>query len=363
MKISMSVPELQEVIKKAQKCMVKPNENKNAEVLHTVKLSALENSITITTDTLNYSTVFELSGSIQDPGEILLNSETLKLITKLKNTYEVIISDNLIQAGNKTLKFSSIPVDQFPKTLDNCTISAFSISQPELIKALSVNYASGFEENRPIFNSVCIDQNTFVATDTHRMTWYKSNITNTLDKPIIIPFQVTKLLASTLINKKSDSFALLSVDKDYKHLKIKLPQTTIITRLIDGTFVNYKQVIPKDYKTSAKVNVKKFLDELSFLEDIAKQTENNAISIAIDENSIYFDAMDAKNAVTINIESDIIGEQIECIGIDYKLLIDALKNVEGEDIEIKFNGAYSPVFFNNSIVCPLRIKARLNKAA
>lgn len=355
MKVYLHTLELQEAIKKAQKNMMNSKQTP-LQALLSVKLSALNNSITLTANNLETVTIFKLSGNIQEQGEILLSAETLKLITKIKNTYQIEISDNLIEAGNKKLKFISAEVEQFPITLDECTVVAFTIGQPELIKALSVNYASGFEENRPVFKSVCLDQNTFVATDTHRMAWYKAySITNNLDKPVIVPYKVTKLLHDTLLNKKSIQPVNVSVDEKYRFLKVEFEDTTVITRLLEGTFPNYKSIMPKDHKTSVKLNVKKLLEELSFVEDLAKKSDNNSITIAIDENNIYFDAMSEGNAVTLEIESVITGDQIECLGIDYKLLIDALKNVEGEEIEIQFNGSYAPVCFNNSIVLPLRL--------
>jgi len=362
MKISLNVSELQEVIKKAQKVIAKGSK---LPVLHSVKFSTLTGAITVTANNLEVVTVFTLSGSIMESGEMLLSNETLKLIAKLKNTYEIVISENLIQAGNKTLKFTSIDPEEFPITHDECTFTAFTISQPELIKAFSVNYASAIEDNRPVFNGVCIDQNTFLSTDTHRLAWYKAQIVNTLDKQIIIPLQTTKLLIGSLLDKKVSGFpVIVSVDKKCKYLKLEFQNTLVITRLIEGDFLNYKQVLPQDHKTNVKLNVKKLLDELSFIEELAKQS-NGVITLAVEQNAIYFDAMAEGNAVTLNIESDITGELIECMAVSYKLLTDALKNVEGEEIEIKFNGAYSPISFNNSIVLPVRIKdmKRLNTAA
>ena len=364
MKISLSVSELQEVIKKAQKCMVKGSVR--LPVLSSVKFSALHNTITVTVNTLEVVTVFTLSGSIQEQGEMLVSSDTLKLISKLKNTYEITISENLITAGSKTLKFISYDLDLFPITIDECTLSGFNITQQDLIKALSVNYASGIEDNRPVFNSVCLDQNTFVATDTHRMAWYRANINNSMEKQVVIPLQVTKLLTSSLLSKKGNTFPVtVSHDEKYRHLKFEFENILVITRLIDATFPNFKQVIPDSsgIKTTVKLSAQKLLDELSFIGDIAKG-DNKIITMAIDENNIYFDAKTEGNTITLEVNSDITGEHIECMGIDYKMLIDAIKNQEGEEIEIKFSGTYSPLLFNNSIVLPIKVEGmkRLNVA-
>ena len=362
MKISLSVSELQEVIKKAQKCMVK---GFTLPVLHSVKFSTITGTITVTVNTLDIVTVFTLQGSIQEQGEMLVSADTLKLISKLKNTYEITISENLITAGSKTLKFISYDLDLFPITLDECTLPGFTISQPDLIKALSVNYASGIEDNRPVFNSVCLDKNTFVSTDTHRMAWHYVNINNSMEQQVVIPLQVTKLLASSLLSKKSNTFPVtVSHDEKYRYLKFEFENVLVITRLIDATFPNFKQVIPHDgFKTTVKLNAQKLLDELSFIEDIAKG-DNKIITMAIDENNIYFDAKTEGNTITLEVNSDITGEQIECMGIDYKMFIDAIKNAEGQEIEIKFSGTYSPLLFNNSIVLPIRVEGmkRLNVA-
>ena len=279
MKISLSVSELQDTIKKAQKVVMNSKQTKLPALL-SVKISALDNAITMTANNLNTVTVFTLFGSIQEQGEVLIPSDTLKLISKLKNTNYIEISENLIIAGSKTLKFTSATVDQFPITNDTCTIPAFSIGHNELIKALSVNYACAIEENRPIFTGVCLNKSTFVATDTHRMAWYYvESINNTIEKEIVIPLQVTKLLQNYL-DKKSGFPVVVSVDEKQRHLKFEFPQTVVITRLIEGTFPNFKQVVPTDHKTSVKLNVKKLLDELSFVEDIAKKS-NGIVTLAV----------------------------------------------------------------------------------
>jgi len=363
MKISLSVSELQDTIKKAQKVVMNSKQTKLPALL-SVKISALDNAITMTANNLNTVTVFTLFGSIQEQGEVLIPSDTLKLISKLKNTNYIEISENLIIAGSKTLKFTSATVDQFPITNDTCTIPAFSIGHNELIKSLSVNYACAIEENRPIFTGVCLNKNTFVATDTHRMAWYYvESINNTIEKEIVIPLQVTKLLQSYL-DKKSSLLVNVSIDKKQNHVKFEFHNTLIISRLIEGAFPNFKQVIPQDFKTSVKLNVKKILEELSFLEDIAKQSDGT-ITLGVDTEHIYFDAMAENNAVTLTIDSVITGSEIECMGFSYKLLTEGLKNVESEEVELKFNGPYSPLCFENALVLPVRLPnmKRLNVAS
>ena len=359
MKITLNTIEIQEVIKKAQKAIPKKS---SLKILSNVKISALNDKITLTVTDIDTTIFFDLTGYIAGQGEILLNPETLKLIAKLKNTYEITIENDKITAGNKVLKYSNQDPEEYPKMEYDCDNQAFTISQKNLIDAFSVSYCSGYEMNIPIFCGVYINKDHFVATDTHRLAWKKVDIENTMEQGVVINNNAVKLLTGTLLNKKSDTIVTVKYDKGYKHIKFQSDNITIITRLIGGQYVNYKQVIPKQHKTAIKINVQNILDELEFINEICKK--NHGITFAVDKNNMYIDAADDRNAVTLTIPClEMIGEEIECMGIDYIFLVDALKNCEQEELEIKFNDKYNPILFsNNSLVCPLRVDERLNAA-
>ncbi len=352
MKVTLNVDEFQEVIKKAQKSTPKKS---SLKILSNVKLSTNNNKITLISTDLETTVIYDLSGDILEPGEILLSLETLKLIAKLKNTYELTINNNSIIAGNKTLKYVSWDSEEFPQIQDDCNKQAFTITQQELIKAFSINYACGTEESRPIFTGVNINKNKFVATNTYRLAWNETSIENTMEQGVIITNSAVKLLSGTLLDKKSNSQVIVSYNDKYQYLKLEFEGIKVITRLIDGQFPNFNQVIPKDFTTTIRINTKTVLDELSFIEEIAKQ--DKTLSFAVDKENLYIDAMAEGNAVTLTIPCEsITGDRIECQGIDYFFLVDALKNAESNVIEIKFPNGSAPIYFGNSIVVPIKIK-------
>lgn len=361
MKISINVNQFQEVIKKGQKLI--PNSRKTKlPAIQTMYLAGEENKITAIITDLETSLIFDIPGTVLEEGKTLLNVDTLKLISKLKNVFELEITDNTITAGNKTLKYNSVDADIFPANYPSCELEGFKTTEKEMINLLSIQYAAGNDENRPIFTGIFIDKESFVCTDTHRLARKEIKFENNLpEKGIIISNSAIKFLNS-LLDKKSNNEIVCNISENNNYLQFKFDNITIVTRLIEGTYPNYKAVFPQNFNTTITANVKNLLEELAFIEQITK--DDHILTFCTENNTWFIDAANINNAVTLNIPVTLTGENIELMGINYNYLVDVLKQHTGNEIEFKISGMLSPIVIdNNHLILPIKTAGRRKNVA
>lgn len=364
MKITISLPEFQEAIKKAQKLLPK---KPSVEILRHLHLITSDNTIIATATDLETILKFNLQGRIEESGQLIIPQETLKIIAKIKKGYDLTITNSTIKVDNKVINYGKLPVEEYPPTNTyNFNHHGFSTTQKELFNLLAVKYAASYEEARPMFCTVCIDKEYFIATDTHRMAVKKFEFENNLEFKTLVPIQAINLLDS-LINKKSDNKVECHVAREvvkvvkserveYKHIQFTFDNVTMITRVVEGNFPDWQQVIPQKFQTNITVDKDVIMEELDFAKELLKKNESNVVRLSAKEDSLFIKAISVSNTVESNIPANISDNDLELIGLNYNYLIDAIKNVSEKEIKLSFAGKLAPVLINNNdLVLPVRI--------
>ena len=367
MKINVYNYSIQDAIKKVMKLKYKGS----FAIINNIKLEAKNNTITMIKTDLEATVKINIQGDIEESGEMLLTTDTLKLLSKVKND-TITITDTQIKAGNKVIKYTELSVEEFPNVDYEYNVEAFTTTEKELHNLLSVKYCMSKEDNMPVFNGLTIDKENFIATDTHRLHYKPITFENNIEHPMTIPFNTVNLL-NDYVDKKSDKaikcFVSEYKNKDKKYAKIHfvIDNIELTSRLIDATMVNYKQIIPEKFQTEVTVNKKILLEELAFVQDLAKQNdnENNPITLAVLNNKLFIDAESSINGVTTEIDAEIKGEDLEYLAINHTFLVEALKQVENDEVTLKFNGSYNSIMIENALILPIRLdtKGRLNQVA
>lgn len=359
MKIRVNVHEMQEAIKKGGQLLPKKS---SLPIIENVLITASAAGIKMLITDLESFLEFNIPGTVQEEGKTLLDNDTLKLISKLKNLSQMELTQSNITAGNKSIKCKNgYDPELFPMMDKEFTQKAFTVSQPELLNLLEIKYAAGHDELSSVFNGICIDKNHFVCTDTHRLAKREFTFTNNLEKPVIFTLKAVNILYS-LLDKKAITDLTCFTEERNNFIRFAFDNVTLISRLVDGVFPNWKAVWPNDYKTEININVQKAIEELTFIKDIVKE-HNGHITFAVDNKNLYVDAENSNNGITLTIPAKVTGELIECMGINYNYLIDVLQHNNEKEITLKLSGTLSPIIIDNDLVLPIRGDGkRLNAA-
>ncbi len=237
------------------------------------------------------------------------------------------------------------PHEDFPSIPKVSSENSFSLSSADFVKGLkSVWYSSSVSSIKPELSSVYIycdgDFVVFVATDSFRLAEKRIKIKKTKDfGQILLPYknipEIIKILESI------NSEVLVNLDKN--QISFTYKGIYLVSRVIDGVFPDYKQIIPKTSLTEVVVLKQDFANTLKLSNVFSDKF--NQINIKIDPAAKKAHIKTKNNDVGENttvLDSAITGEAIE-INFNYKYIIDCLQSIDSDSVNLTFNGLNKPV--------------------
>lgn len=203
-------------------------------------------------------------------------------------------------------------------------------------------FACAVDETRPILTGALLessgDQLNMVALDGFRLAFRTVNIDKDAeDVSAVIPSKTLNELYKIFKDQQDK----VDVEFTGNQIMFSMGNTRIISRLLEGDFINYRQIIPEEYTTKVKVNTLDFLEGCERASLLAREGKNNLIKLKISEEKIEI----MSNAEIGEVHEDINvvteGKDIE-IAFNSKYLIDVLKVMESEFITMEFTTNVSP---------------------
>lgn len=140
-----------------------------------------------------------------------------------------------------------------------------------------------------------------------------------------------------------------------------LEKTKVVVRLLEGEFIKYKDILPKEKNTTMVIDKNELLASIERASLLAKEGKNNLIKFELEENLLSISSTSEEGKVKEEIMMDKEGEDLE-IGFNSKYVMDALKVIEDENIVMEFNTSTTPCILKplegNSyeyLILPVRI--------
>lgn len=282
-----------------------------------------------------------------------LSDQIVEINTKKNNIV-------LIEGKNCQFKIIGLPAEEFPKLPEFKDKEVIQIEQAVLKQMLNLtSFAVSVDESRYILNGILFkfSQNNFslVATDGKRLAITTKKLKQTCSKEIKIIIPV-KTIQELLRNLKDDSEISLVIGPN--QVLFDLKDTMIISRIIEGEFPDYQQVVPSPTENKIKVNREQFLLAVRRASLLATP-DYQAVKMEI-----------FKDKMVISKSTPDIGESREEVPIQYSgkefvigfnpsYLIDVLKNVSVDVTEWEVSGSEKPGVMRGDgyiyIVLPMRL--------
>lgn len=204
-------------------------------------------------------------------------------------------------------------------------------------------FATAADENRPIFTGVLtfLENHAIkmVATDTHRLAYTTGSVESPLSDQYqaIIPAKTLNEV-SKLIRDDDETITMVIANNQ---VMFRFGEISLISRLIEGQFPNYTQVIPTSCKTKVRVSTKA-LQEAAERASLLAREGSNVLKIKIQANNLVITSNSpdlGKAHEELSIEVD--GEETQ-IAFNSRYLIDVLRVINSEEILIELSGSLSP---------------------
>lgn len=306
----------------------------------------------------------EKTGSITVPARILSD-----FISNNSDTNITLETDKLnlnVSSDNYQAKISGLESGEFPVIPTIKDEQGFELVKKDLDQAIPrVIVACAQDESRPILSGVLFnfEQNNLklVATDSYRLAEQTIRLKQKIELPRVVVPTKTMQEVHRIISSDPNSKDNVKVNISENQIMFKFGEDIeVSSRLIEGTFPNYEQIIPAAPTTTVSTNKKQLLSAIKSASLFSQNTANN-VRIKTEKNNIIILAKSNQIGDSkIQVKSDIQGDNIE-IAFNARFIIDALNNLSGEDIELGLTEKLAPAKITNPkdknyiyVIMPLR---------
>ena len=345
MKIIVNGTDLSSAVMKVSKAISSKTTN---PVLEGIKLSVRGDELTLSaTDTeiaiektIRSETFLE--GDTVVPGKLFA-----ELVKKLETEDQVEL--NMAEEGRLKIVYGSSEVylsvlgaEEFPVISKNINEKSFTLLQKDFKDAvMKTSFCCSTDESRPILKGCLTELKdnvmTCVALDGFRLAVAKKQVKgSTGDFKVIVPAR--SLTEITRLLEKDDEE--ITVRSEGNALKVEVDGTIFITRLLEGEFINYLQIVPKEFVTTVSVGRAALLNSLDRATVVARESKN-LVKLDIKEGFVNISANSESGNVNETVNANMEGKDI-VIAFNSKYLCDALRAAGDEFVNVYLNNPISP---------------------
>lgn len=350
MKFNVNQQDLQQALNYCQGVIEKRS---TLPILSNVLLDANNSKLTITATDLDLIFIHQLHNvEIFEEGKTTTTSSVMYDIIRkftLGKKINLSLTDvNKLQVESEKSIFNlnCISSSEFPLTDENFNDNEFSIKSKQFLKLLNkCKFSIANDETRHYLSGIYFHQTevedknylTAVATDSHRMSISKIRLDKKIDfEPVILPKKTIFQLCSLLDTYDGD----VKISNRKSKIKFELNNSILISKLIDGKFPNYIQVIPKNNQKKLEVNLKLFLNSVDRVASVSLD-KKDGVKFNLSKDILNLsvnnaNSGDGKETLNVNFDNDLE------ISFNSRYLIDIASQLNGDRIEIFFNDSGSP---------------------
>jgi DNA polymerase-3 subunit beta len=315
-------------------------------------------------------TKIEKEGSVVIPGRVLSNFisylQDQKINIKSKGL------DLIIEGEKNKTQIKGFDAGEYPIIPQIKSEEFIEVSSQKLIEGLSqvVEIISTAQIRPEITGALLIfdkDSIKIAGTDSFRLA-EKKITTNTKikeAKTFIIPKKTIKELIGVLSDKKQKIKIFFSPNQimfESNLEEIDHPEVQIISRLIDGDYPNYQEIIPKNYSTQLVINKDELIRQIKTASLFVDKNNEIKISVNPENKEIEIRVQNPDIGENIsNLQAKIKGEKIE-ISFNWRFLLDGLMSIKSDQVFIGLNGEEGPALMKSTkeedylyVVMPVKI--------
>ena len=295
----------------------------------------------------------------------ILLSEILRKMNGMQ--VEISADDRLncnIKCNEATFDIMGMAATDFPEIPSVSEVNSFKIEGKILtqMKKGTSFAAAQSEGSKPILTGIDISLFDgfiqFVAIDGYRMAIKKEKIN--IDKNF-----------EFIVTSKAINEAVKLIEDENEPVKIKVGERLIsfnvngydfISRLLEGEFVNYKKTIPPSFTQKVTVNTRDLINTIERVSLLISESFTTPVRCYFNELNVIFTCATSQGRATETFNTKLEGENFE-IGLNNHYLLDALKAIEDENINILFNGSNAGVLITpiegdsfKYMIMPMRLK-------
>ena len=323
-------------------------------ILECIMVDATKGNITLTANDMDLGIETIIEGEIVEQGAIALDAKMFQdMVTRLPDNDVTIETDSSYRTvitcekakytiiGKSGEDFSYLPVVEKE---DSVIISQFTLKE---IVRQTIFSISDNDNNKLMTGElfeINEDELKVVSLDGHRISIRKIKLKESYGtKKVVVPGKTLNEVSRILSGGAESDVTIFFTPK---HIVFEFDNTTVVSRLIEGEYFKIDQMLSSDYETKVKINKKDLLNCIDRTTPLVKEGDKKPIIINIIDGKMEL-KMNAING-SWNEEIDIEKQGKDLmIGFNPKFLIDALRVIDDEEIELYMVNPKAPCFIKN----------------
>ncbi|MCX7843331.1 MAG: DNA polymerase III subunit beta [Clostridia bacterium] len=289
-----------------------------------------------------------VDADIREQGNIVLNSKMFGDIVRRLPDSEVLIEvkqnfEVIIECENSHFEIKGLPASEYPALPPIKRENVFKIKQKiirDMIK--QTIFAVSIDENRRILTGSLIEcadnEISIVSIDGFRLALRRYLISNDIqDFNVVIPGKTLNEIVK-ILQPVEDEVAIYISDNQ---ILFEMQKCKVVSRLLEGEYLNYKSIIPQDFETKLRVGTKELLASIERASLITSEEKKYPVKFRIADDKLIISSNTDLGASRDEVRVDMYGNKME-IGFNPRYFIEALKVIEDENVDIFFTSSIGP---------------------
>ncbi len=365
MKFIVNKRELSEAISKLSRAVANKS---SVPVLEGILFSAEEGKLTMASYNYEMGMRKELDINCIEPGDIVLTAKLLGDIIRRMPEENVTISVNEklvchIESGTSHFDIVGIDASDFPEIPS--TVGGNYLSMPgSMLKAMvrQTIFAVEEENSMPMYTGIYFEIESeyikLVALDGLRIAIRQESAKN----ENTMNFVATGKSLNEVFRLIEDESQNVAIQVTTNHVSFKIGDYYLVSRLIEGTYLDYNSVIKKEEKTQLTINTNEIIETIERISLIINNPKNTPVRCTVTDEEMNFTCATTMGRASDTCCIEKTGDNIE-FGFNAKFMLDAMKATETDQVIMSFNGDLSPIMIKPKagneftyIVMPMRIR-------
>ncbi len=323
-------------------------------ILECILVDTRSGDIKLTANDMELGIETVIDGEILDKGMIALDAKIfLDIVRKLPDNNITIETDDNLKTtitcekakfniiGKSGEDFSYLP--QIEKN-DSVIMSQFTLK--EVVRQTIFSIADN--DNNKLMTGELFEINDdtlkVVSLDGHRISIRKIALKNSYEnKKVIVPGKTLNEISKILPGDMDKDINIFFTDK---HILFEFDNTVVVSRLIEGEYFKVDQMLSSDYETKVNINKKELLDCIDRATLLVKEGDKKPVIINITDGTMELKMNSTVGSMDEEIDIQKEGKDL-MIGFNPKFLIDALRVIEDEEVDLYMVNPKAPCFIRN----------------
>ncbi len=336
--------------------------------LEGILLKAKGDMLHLTGYDLEFGISTKIEARIIEEGSVVLSAKIFADIVRRLPSEDLTLScdDKLlceINSGLASYTILGISADDFPELPSLSGTSNFSISQNKLASMINQTlFAIAVSDSKPVHTGSLFDVEgdtlTIVSVDGYRLALRREKVSATEDMSFIVPGKALSDILRLLVD--SDDEVNIEVSK--KHILFNISDCIVISRLLEGDFLNYKTAIPNQKSTTVTIKTREFMESIERTGLLISDRLRSPLKVEFEKNQIQISCSTTIGKANDQLDCVIEGEPVE-MGFNNRYLLDALKATGCDQVQLGIGGALAPMTITPMqseeflfLVLPIRLK-------